>query len=111
MIDKNNAEHYFWGSGCDGWRLVMSGELSVIQERMPPGSSETLHLHQKSRQFFFILCGSAVMEVAGLRETLHAGQGREIQPGTPHLILNESPEDLEFLVISQPPSRGDRIDL
>jgi hypothetical protein len=41
-----NAEHYIWGEGCDGWHLVQPDSLSVFQERMPPGCSEKMHLHQ-----------------------------------------------------------------
>ena len=38
MIDRGTAEHYTWGDGCDGWHLVKGADLSVIQERMPPGA-------------------------------------------------------------------------
>jgi hypothetical protein len=34
MIKKENAEHYNWGPGCDGWHLLKDPELSVIKERM-----------------------------------------------------------------------------
>ncbi len=33
MIDINKAEHYAWGNRCDGWHLLKSPEISVIQER------------------------------------------------------------------------------
>ena len=57
MIDKESAPHYGWGEGCDGWHLVRTPELSVIQERMPPGTSEVRHRHGRARQFFFVLSG------------------------------------------------------
>jgi hypothetical protein len=62
QVNKANAEHYTWGQSCEGWYLVKNDRMTIIQERMPPGSSETLHRHAHSRQFFFILGGSAVME-------------------------------------------------
>jgi hypothetical protein len=34
-ISRETAEHYVWGGTCDGWHLVRSLELSIIQERMP----------------------------------------------------------------------------
>jgi mannose-6-phosphate isomerase-like protein (cupin superfamily) len=108
MISIENAEHYSWGETCDGWHLVKNEELSVIQERLPPGASETKHFHNYSRQFFYILSGNAVIEVGGKRETLNAREGIEIPPGVRHQIFNESDRDVEFLVISQPPSHGDR---
>jgi len=35
-------------------------------------------------------------------------EGIEIPPHQPHQMRNDSQEDVEFLVISQPNSRGDR---
>ena len=109
MISKDTAEHYTWGAGCDGWRLVDRAELSVIHERMPPGAVEVRHYHQAARQFFFVLAGTATMEIGGARHTLRAQQGIKIAPGAPHQISNDSDADVEFLVISQPTTRGDRI--
>lgn len=109
MIDKSTAEHYQWGAACAGWRLVNRPELSVIQEQMPPGASEVRHYHERARQFFYVLSGSAIMELNGARETIEAGQGIEIPPGQPHQIFNESDSIVEFLVISQPTTAGDRV--
>jgi mannose-6-phosphate isomerase-like protein (cupin superfamily) len=110
MIDTTAAEHYLWGQDCDGWRLVNTPELSVIQERMPAGTRESRHIHRRARQFFYILAGEAVMELDGQRQTVRAGQGIEIPPGQPHQINNASGVDLSFLVISQPTTTGDRVE-
>jgi mannose-6-phosphate isomerase-like protein (cupin superfamily) len=117
-ISKANAAHYIWGSHCDGWRLVKNPQLSVIQERMPAGTSEARHFHHHAQQFFYVLAGQAVMEVSGhsmdgqtmdgQSMTLTAGEGVWIPAGTSHQVRNESAEDVHFLVISQPPSHGDR---
>src|SRR5258708_40133715 len=107
-ISVANAEHYTWGANCDGWHLVRTPELSVIQERVPPGGRETPHLHSRARQFFFILEGEAVLEVAGRRHVLPARGGLEVEPGAAHQFRNESDRDVVFLVISQPPSQADR---
>jgi len=109
VTSKESAEHYTWGDGCDGWRLVDRAELSVIHERMPPGTAEVRHYHQSARQFFFVLSGLATMDVGGARHALRAQQGIEIAPGAPHQISNDSDADVEFLVISQPTTRGDRV--
>jgi mannose-6-phosphate isomerase-like protein (cupin superfamily) len=109
VISKDTAEHYTWGGGCDGWRLVERAELSVIHERMPPGAAEVWHHHQVARQFFFVLSGTATMEVSGEIYMLGAQQGIEIAPGLPHQMRNDSDADVEFLVISQPTTRGDRV--
>lgn len=109
MIDKHTAEHYMWAAGCDGWHLVKNGDLSVIHERMAPGTYEALHFHRQSRQFFFVLSGALTLDINGKREVLRSLQGAEIAPGAPHQVINESGEDVEFLVISQPASHGDRV--
>ena len=111
MISKDTAEHYTWGDGCDGWHLVKQPELSVIHERMPPGTAEVRHYHERARQLFFVLAGTATLEMAGVREALGPQQALEVPPGVPHQVFNESDGDVEFLVISQPPTRGDRINV
>jgi mannose-6-phosphate isomerase-like protein (cupin superfamily) len=108
-ISKANADHYAWGQGCDGWYLVKNDQMTIIHERMPPGTAETLHQHAKARQFFFILAGVAVMEHGGVVTTVSQGAGLEVPPGVPHRILNEHETDLEFLVTSVPPSHADRV--
>jgi mannose-6-phosphate isomerase-like protein (cupin superfamily) len=108
-ISKATAEHYTWGQGCDGWYLVKNDQMTVIRERMPPGTAETLHKHAKARQFFFVLAGLAVMEHGGLVTTLTPDTGLEIPPGVPHRILNNGKTDLEILVTSLPPSHADRV--
>ncbi|HET9224485.1 MAG TPA: cupin domain-containing protein [Roseiflexaceae bacterium] len=108
-MSKKTAEHYTWGNRCDGWRLVDRPELSVIHERMPPGTAEIWHYHEAARQFFFVLSGTATIEIGEQIHTLHPQQGVEIASGLPHQMRNESDADVEFLVISQPTTRGDRV--
>jgi len=107
-ISKATAEHYIWGSHCDGWHLVKNPQLSVIQERMPTNTAELRHFHHHAQQFFYVLAGQAVMDVDGRRFVLCAGEGMWIRAGTPHQMRNDSGDEVHFLVISQPPSHGDR---
>ena len=107
-ISTTSAEHYTWGAGCDGWHLVRTENLSVIQERMPPGTSEVRHRHLRARQFFYVLSGQLEVEVEGTTHRLEDGMGLEIAPGAMHQVRNHGTGDVMFLVISQPPSHGDR---
>ncbi|HTV05234.1 MAG TPA: cupin domain-containing protein [Acidobacteriaceae bacterium] len=108
-VSRENAEHYIWGGVCDGWHLVCSEGLSVIEERMPPGAQEQRHFHERAQQFFYVLEGELTMEVAGRECRLTAGQGLEITPGEAHQAMNRSDGIVRFLVVSQPPSHGDRL--
>ncbi|HUI41079.1 MAG TPA: cupin domain-containing protein [Terriglobia bacterium] len=111
-IDPALAEHYTWGAEenpCDGWHLVRTPELSVILERMPAGACEVRHYHERARQFFFVLEGCLTIELDGREFALDAGSGLEVAPGKPHQAFNRATRDLRMLVISQPPSHGDRV--
>jgi mannose-6-phosphate isomerase-like protein (cupin superfamily) len=112
VVSKSNSlKHYRWGENCDGWNLVDENSLSVKLERMPPNTSEQKHYHQLSQQFFYILKGEAVFEIQ--RERLHvkSEQGICIEAGKEHRIINESNEDLEFILTSQPSTAIDRINV
>jgi mannose-6-phosphate isomerase-like protein (cupin superfamily) len=110
VISTESAPHYTWGDGCDGWHLVRGEALSVIEERMPPGTAERRHRHGRSRQFFYVLSGELTLEVEGAERPLTANQGLEVAPGEVHQAFNRGARDVRFLVVSQPPSHGDRID-
>ncbi len=108
-VSTANAVHYVWGQVCDGWHLVQGPELSVIEERMPPGAREELHRHQRARQFFYVLEGELTMDVEGERSLVQRNCGMEIAPELAHQAFNLSADDVRFLVISQPASHGDRV--
>jgi mannose-6-phosphate isomerase-like protein (cupin superfamily) len=109
VVDTQNAEHYIWGDGCDGWHLLKGDDLSVIRERVPAGKQEVMHYHNRARQLFFVLSGIITMLVGDERLVLTAGQSIEIPPGAAHQLKNESDSEIEFLVISAPKSHGDRV--
>ncbi|MEO6816294.1 MAG: cupin domain-containing protein [Edaphobacter sp.] len=109
-VSTGNAEHYLWGDGCDGWYLVRTNELNVIEEKMPPDTCESRHLHLHVRQFFYVLDGELTMEVEREEFVLGVGEGIEVAPGKAHQAMNRSVESTRFLVTSQPPSHGDRVE-
>lgn len=111
IVSTDNAEHYVWGEQCDGYHLVKSNQLSVIQERVPPGCCEVRHLHRKAEQFFYILSGTATLELDGSHYCLQPGQGLHVQAGKKHQLSNTGTADLVFIVTSTPPSHGDRVEI
>jgi mannose-6-phosphate isomerase-like protein (cupin superfamily) len=110
VLDTRSAAHYTWGVGCDGWHLLEREDLSVIEESMPPGSAEKRHRHVRARQFFYVLAGTATLEVAGSEHVLVAGQGLHVPPGQGHQMRNDGATELRLLVVSTPKSHGDRED-
>jgi mannose-6-phosphate isomerase-like protein (cupin superfamily) len=108
-VSTLTAEHYSWGEVCDGWRLLATPGLSVIEERMPPGSSEQRHHHDRARQFFYNLAGTLTMEIEGREYRLQSGEGIEVHPAQKHQAFNREAVDARFLVISQPSTQGDRV--
>lgn len=103
--------HYEWGNNCDSWVLVDTENLSVKQERISSQTSETLHYHEKAQQFFFILKGVATFEVEEKSFTVHAGEGFHIEVMKKHRIINNTAEDIEFILSSQPSTNNDRFNI
>jgi mannose-6-phosphate isomerase-like protein (cupin superfamily) len=57
-----------------------------------------------------VLAGELTLVVEQQPVTLHPHQGLEIAPGELHQAVNRSAAPVRFLVASQPPSHGDRVD-
>ena len=110
-IGRYNAEQYFCGQQCQGRYLLKDQQFTVIEEQMPPGTTETLHYHQHAKQFFYMLYGEAMIQVDDQEIRLTPGEGLHKPAGRRHQLRNSSPHMIRFLVISQPPSHGDRIDI
>ena len=108
-VTTASAEHYVWGAQCDGWYLVRTAGLTVIQERVPPGAAEARHRHARARQFFFVLAGELRLDVEGTSHLLRAQTGLEVAPGQAHAVVNpHATEDAHFLVVSSPSTQGDK---
>lgn len=108
VLTRDSADHYVWGDAADGYRRANGEDLSVVEERMPPGSREVRHRHRAARQVFFVLEGSLQIECDGTLHTLPRGGSLEVPPGAAHEVRNVSQADAWFLVISAPSSAADR---
>jgi mannose-6-phosphate isomerase-like protein (cupin superfamily) len=108
IISTASAEHYTWGEACDGWFLLKDAGLHVIEERMPPGTAEQKHYHARARQFFYVLNGELTMRFDDRSIVVRAREAIHIPPETAHQAANESKGPVQFLLISCPPSHGDR---
>ncbi|MEP7269507.1 MAG: cupin domain-containing protein [Saprospiraceae bacterium] len=112
IIDISSARFYQWGDECSSWVFLDKKELSIKLEIMPPHTKELLHFHHVSNQFVYILSGMATFEIDNEKIILNSNQGIEIQKNQVHFIKNDQESaDLQFLVISQPNTQGDRTNL
>jgi mannose-6-phosphate isomerase-like protein (cupin superfamily) len=109
--DKESSEHYVRGQNCSGWHLLKPDSLCVIQERMPPNTSEDLRYRQKAQQFFYILSGQATFELEGEIFEANPNEVLYVDANNKHKIKNDSNIDLYFLVISEPKAHGDRTNI
>ena len=109
VISTKTAEHYTWGERCDGWFFLKNEDIHVIQEKMPTGAVEAMHFHRKARQLFYVLRGELTMCTQSGSVVIPASHAVTIEPSVQHQARNESREAVEFLVISCPPSHGDRV--
>ena len=110
ISNRDNAPHYRWGDGCDGWRLHESGDLGVIEELVPPGRCEVPHFHTSASQVFVILAGHARMRLGERTLDLAPGDSLHVPAGVVHQFRNDGGEPVRFLVISSPRWNWDRIE-
>lgn len=110
-INKTIAENYTWGNNCLSWILNNRESLSIKQELMPIGNKEQLHFHEKATQFFYVLKGQATFYLEDEVFILNPNDGLSVLNNTKHFIANESNDDIEFLVISQPSTNNDRVNV
>jgi mannose-6-phosphate isomerase-like protein (cupin superfamily) len=111
IIGRTSAEHYTWGRHCEGWRLLDQQGLTVIEEEMPAHTSERIHYHQYAQQLFYVLSGVAKFRNEGSEYIVRENQSFHTWPGQKHQISNDGEAPLRFLVISQPSTRADRIEM
>lgn len=90
---------------------IACAHMHVLQERMPAGQAERRHLHSAVEQLYYILDGVATVRFDDHEETLRSGDAGYVPAAAPHQLRNDSPEALEFLVISSSPPRRGRVDL
>ncbi len=101
IISTKTADHYNGAAisapTTDGWHLVKTPDLSVIEELMPPGTCERRHYHLHARQFFYVLDRDLTLEIDGQDFVLQSGEGIEIAPGQPHQAFNRSAAPVRML--------------
>lgn len=72
------------------------------------GTAAQRHFHERAQQVFFSLSGEATFEIGEETVRVAAQESLHARPGVLHRIANHGPQDLHFLVISEPKAPGDQ---
>ncbi len=75
---------------------------SVAQIILPPGKASLKHYHPVAEESYYILSGTACMEVDGQTTMLGSGDTIAIVPPCVHQIFNAGDVDLVFLAVCAP---------
>jgi mannose-6-phosphate isomerase-like protein (cupin superfamily) len=75
---------------------------SVAQVHAPVGAHSPRHYHRVLEETYYVLSGTARVELDGAPVTLTPGQALLIRPGMVHQLCNDGPGPLELLVVCAP---------
>lgn len=81
---------------------VRTEKHSVAHVVIPSGKSAFRHVHPNSEESYFIIAGTAWMEIDDEERTLSPGDTVLIPARSVHKISNRNEEDLVFVVVCVP---------
>lgn len=76
---------------------------SLAEATVPPGGATERHYHRVSEEFYFILEGSAEMEIDGVTQVVHPGDAILIPAGAWHQISASPEAPVRLLCCCAPP--------
>jgi mannose-6-phosphate isomerase-like protein (cupin superfamily) len=76
---------------------------SLAEATLPASSATERHYHRLSEEFYFILEGSAEMEIDGSTQTVNPGDAILIPPGAWHQITASKEAPVRLLCCCAPP--------
>lgn len=78
---------------------------SLAEATLEAGEATTRHYHREAEEIYFLLEGSATMEIDGERAQVRAGDAILIPPGAWHQIRADGDGPLRMLCACAPPYR------
>jgi mannose-6-phosphate isomerase-like protein (cupin superfamily) len=75
---------------------------SLAEARLPPGGFTTPHYHRQTEEIYYILEGTAQMQIGDELRPVGPGDAIAIPPGQTHQITNTGPGTLKFLCCCAP---------
>lgn len=70
---------------------------------LEPGQAQKVHTHDDQDKVYVVLEGRGRITVGATEETLEPGEAIVAAAGSPHGVVNDSPERLLLLVLVSPP--------
>jgi mannose-6-phosphate isomerase-like protein (cupin superfamily) len=80
---------------------------SLAEARLPAGAQTAAHYHDRTEEIYFLLEGTARMQLDGDVRDVRAGDSIAIPPGQIHQITNTGDCELRFLCTCVPPYEHD----
>lgn len=106
------VDHLVGGSGTCRWKTIINGmhlpgAWNVIEYVViPPGASCGEHRHTATEEIYYIISGTAQMQIDGSPLEVSAGELITCPIGTIHGIANHGDEDMRFFVVEVFPGHG-----
>jgi len=79
-----------------------AGALALFHLTAPRFTGPPLHVHTREDELFYVLDGTLVFEIGGLRSTVHAGGVVYLPRGVPHRYQNFEERDATLLIAVTP---------
>jgi mannose-6-phosphate isomerase-like protein (cupin superfamily) len=80
---------------------------SLAEASLPPSGATRRHYHRASEEIYFILSGTARMELDGAFQEVSPGDAILIPPGAWHQLIADDKHELRLLCCCAPPYSHD----
>ncbi len=87
------------GKGTVKARRAIFGDVKIMKLTLEKGASIGLHLHDINCEVYYILSGTAHVELDGKEEIVAAGQAHFCPKGSEHTVCNDGDEPLVMLAV------------
>lgn len=91
------------------WGSFGARNLLVAWTTIAPGGQQFGHAHPGTEQIYFIVSGTARMQVAEEKQIVGAGTLVYVPPGVSHSVANTGSGDLTYLTAASPPFPVERL--
>jgi mannose-6-phosphate isomerase-like protein (cupin superfamily) len=75
---------------------------SLAEATLKPGQATQRHYHVKTEEIYYVLKGSAAVQVGGEKREIGPGDAVAIPPGSSHMLANTGRSEMVFLCCCAP---------